>query len=477
LLGPDGILPIREGLADLTKQFPNAFEAIFRAPGLFWLNSSMGMIATLEWVGLAAAVALLMNFWPRLSLFICWLAFLSFVVTRNFFAATQPDQLMLEVALLCIPFAPAGYLPGLGLNAAPRRIAVFAIRFMLIRLMFEAGLAKFYYGADMWRDFTAMDVMYETAPFPTILGYLLHQLPHPFHVFEVLVTFMAEIPAPLLAVFGDRWGRWIAFWSWCALQMGIQVSCNFGWLNLAALGLGLVLLDDQMLLGLVRRLRLQRLRDYLTASVTKVPSLHAVKPWALWGLRVALVVQLTVALYFYLVAPTRIPPAIVPAAIHQPITLLFGGFRSANSYALFGNLPTTRYEVEFIGSNDGGETWRSYEYQYKVQRTDRICPFIAPWYPRFDAILQNAQVVTKDTVLYQLVAAQLLNRNPAVLALFRHDPFPERPAKMIRMPQYRYTFTDLTTLRATGNYWHKEADSDFAALVYVNARGEIVVDE
>jgi hypothetical protein len=321
-----------------------------------------------------------------------------------------------------------------------------------------------------------MYIMYETAPFPTIIGYLLHQLPHGFHAFEVLLTFMAEIPAPLLAVFGGRWGRWVAFWSWCALQAGIQVTCNFGWLNIAALALGLVLLDDQMLQGLVRRLRLRKLGDYLATRVPVV-AIRVAKPWALWGLRVALGMQFAVALFFYGAAPTRIPPESIPAVIYEPVTLLFGGFRSANSYALFGNLPTTRYEIEFIGSNDGGETWRSYEYRYKVQRTDRICPFIAPWYPRFEAILQNAQAVTNDTALYQLVAVQLLDRNPDVLALFQNDPFADRPARLIRMPKYRFAFTDIPTLRATGKFWHKEVDGDFAPIVYINDRHEIVMDE
>ena len=196
MMWPDGVLPIRAGLDEMLRQSAHPLEAFLRAPGLFWLHSGPAMIVLLEWLGLGAAIALMCNLRPRLALLICWVTFLSFVVTQGFFAATQPDQLMLEVALLCLPLAPAGNRPGLGALAAPRRIAVFAIRWMLIRLMFEAGLAKFVYGAAMWRDLTAMDVMYETAPFPTIIGYWFHQLPHGFHAGEVLITFLAEIPAP-----------------------------------------------------------------------------------------------------------------------------------------------------------------------------------------------------------------------------------------------------------------------------------------
>jgi len=52
-----------------------------------------------------------------------------------------------------------------------------------------------------------MDVMYETSPSPTILGYWAHQLPHAYHVFEIAFTFAAELVAPLLAVFAGRRGR------------------------------------------------------------------------------------------------------------------------------------------------------------------------------------------------------------------------------------------------------------------------------
>ena len=476
LVGPDGVAPLNAIMAAMRELYPQALEGFLRAPSLFWLSHSPGMITLLEWTGLAAAVGVVLNLWPRLTLFICWACFLSFVALGHFFSATQPDQLMLEVALLCIPLAPAGWRPGLGVKAAPRRIAVFALRWMFIRLMFEAGLAKFVFGAAMWRDLTAMDVMYETAPFPTIVGYLLHQLPHMFHGFEIAVTFVAEIPAPFLAVFGGRRGRWIAFWSWCALQGGIQITCNFAWLNVAAIALGLVLLDDQMLASLLRRLRLPKLGDALLVRVKSVSILPS-RPWAKWGLRVALGAQFALGLYFYVVSPVRLSPDRVPAFINEPVNLLFGNWRSMNSYALFGNLPAIRYDVEFMGSNDGGETWRSYEYFYKVQRVDLIPPFIAPWYPRFEAILQSTMISSTDPTLYQSVAAQLLRRSPVVMARFRSDPFPDRPPTMVRIPTYRYAMNDFATWRATGHYWRKEYAGEYTAMMYLNDRGEVNASE
>jgi len=160
--------------------------------------------------GLLAAVALVLNLWSRMALFICWLTLLSFARVWLVFSEPQVDWLMLEVALLSIPFAPAGFRPGLGARSPPATITLFMMRWLLFRVMFGPGLAKLIGGDPHWLNFTAMDVLYETAPCPTILGYLDHQLPHAWHVVEWGLTFVAEIAAPLLAVFGGRRGRWIA---------------------------------------------------------------------------------------------------------------------------------------------------------------------------------------------------------------------------------------------------------------------------
>lgn len=476
LLGPDGIVPVRHVFASLAAQYPNPVEAFLRAPSLFWLSTSEGMINGLQWTGLAAAVAVVLNLWPRMSLFACWLIFLSFANSGPFFSITAPDPLMLEMALLCIPLAPPGFRPGLGEQAAPRPIAWFSLRWMLLCIMVEAGLSKFVYGSPEWRNFTAMDYMYESAPFPTILAYWDHQLPHIQHVLEILLTFVAEAVAPVVMIFGRRGSRWFAFAVWAVFQLGIQLTNNFGWLNLASIALAVVLLDDQMLVGLARRVRLRRLGDFLAARVTAVSAL-VIGPWPRWGLRVALGVHLLLTVFFYVVAPARIPLESVPTVISRPVILLFAGFRSANNFPLFGTIQTTRHEVEFLGSNDGGETWRSYDSRYQAQRVDRMGPFIAPWYPRLDAVLARDLATKGDPAIHQAVASHLLRRDPDLLKIFRRDPFPDRPPTMIRMPIYRLRFTDAQTLRATGHYWHKDYVGEYAPVMFLNERGEIVSNE
>ena len=472
LIGPHGLTPLAKFFEQHRPLFSSGLEAFLRAPSLFWADSSAGMITVLAWGGLLAAVAVVLNLAPRLALFGCWLIFLSFVSTWGVFSGSQVDQLMLETGLLCLPFAPAGLRPGLGAASPPRPIAVFMMRWLLFRIMFESGLVKIITGDPHWRDFTAMDVMYETSPFPTILGYLDQQLPHAYHLGEIALTFAGEIVAPFLAVFGGRRGRWLALAVWVVFQAGIQLTNNFGWLNTAAIALGVVLLDDQMLAAATAKLRWRRGVELLAARVAP-SSGPAIAPWSRYGLRVALWAHFGLTLYFFGIL-FGLPANGFPGALAQPLVFLVKDFHCANPYTLYARVAPARFGVEFEGSNDGGQTWRTYDYRYQPQRPDRISPFIAPWYPRFEATLQIEASRKPPSSLYQLVAAHLLWRDAAVLGRFQRDPFRDRPPTLIRMTSYRFKFTDAATHRRTGNYWHKDYEDEFLPMMYLDPQGQLV---
>ncbi|MEO6876075.1 MAG: lipase maturation factor family protein [Opitutaceae bacterium] len=469
LVGPRGIAPLTEFFNQLHEKFPNFLEAFIRAPSLFWLSSSGGMVTLLAWAGLIAAVALVLNLWPRLALFGCWVIFVSFVTTWRVFSAAQLDRLMLETALLLIPFAPAGFRPGLGASSPPRPIAVLMVRWLLFRVMFESGLVKLTAGDPHWRNFTAMEVMYETSPFPTIFGYIDHSLPHAYHVFEIFLTFLAELVAPVVAVFGGRRGRWFAFWTWLAFQFGIQLTSNFGWLNTASIGLGFLLFDDQMLITAADRLGLRKLGAFLSARA--VASTRAISAFKLYTLRSVLWLHFYLTLFFFAKA-CGVMVDNLPYAITWPVHLLWE-FRSANGYYLYATFDPVRYQVEFEGSNDGGQTWRPYEFRYIPQQVDRISPFIAPWYARFEATVQIAGWNGKKSPLMPAVAAHLLARDPDVMRLFANDPFPNRPPTLIRMRGYRLTFTDSATQKRTARYWNREPAGTYLPMLYLDENGQV----
>jgi hypothetical protein len=467
LIGPHGLAPIADFCALAARVLPNVFVRVLRVPSLFLIRSDPMMISALEWCGLAAAIALVLNLWPRLALFACWAIFLSFVVVWQEFSTTLNDRLMLETALLCIPFAPAGFRPGLGSDSPPRPITVLMMRWLIIRIMLTSGLMKVLGGDPRWLNFTFMEKMYETSPAPTVLGYYVYHLPHAFHIGEVLFTFAAELLVPVLAILGGRRGRTIAVVTWTIFQLGIQLTGNFAWLNTAAIALGLLFLDDQMIVAGCRRLRLGAGAERLAAYARPAPALPGrrfIVLGALLWLHFALTIYCSIV---YLRGAT--PPG-PPDPHTQPVEFLFRDFRVANFYHLYATTSPARDDVEFAGSNDGGATWRPYPFRYKPQFEDRMSPFLAPRFGRFEATLQIVLDNRLGVSLIPDVAHELLQGNPDVIGLFARNPFPDVPPRIVRMIVYRYTYTDLKAHRATGRYWNKVYVGEFAQPVSAGRR-------
>ncbi len=468
ILGPSGLAPAKSLFRTLSSY--STVEAFFRAPTLLWVDASAGTITALTWIGLAAALALVLNLWPRLALSVCWLVFLSFVAAWGEYTPAQLDSLMLEVALLCIPYAPAGLRPGLGASSPPRPIMMFMMRWMLFRIMFGSGVVKIASDDPHWRDLTAMDVMYETSPSATAIGYWVHQLPHAYHLFEVAVTFAAEIIAPLAAVFCGPWGRWRALVVWVVFQLGILLSCNFGWLNVAAIGFGLLLLDDQMIAATASRWRWRRLGAVLATPAPGAVPAVAGGPWARYGLRAACGVHFAITVYYF-VLNAGVPESVVPEGVAATMKQI-ASFRSANGYYLYVNFHPAHFMVEFEGSNDRGKTWRSYRYRHLAQAVDEAPDFTAPWFPRYEnTVFMESGRAGKMSVI-PATAQKLLLRNPDVMALFDGDPFKDRPPNVIRMRRYRFTMTDISTLRRTGHYWKKEFAGDYLPAICLLENGQ-----
>lgn len=462
LIGPRGVMPLAGFFTEHRAAYPHGIEAFLRAPSLFWLSPSPAMAATLAWSGLVAAAALTLNLWPRAALLACWTCLLSFVTTWRGFTATQVDQLMLEAALVCLPLAPAGLRPGLGAGSPPAPAAVFLVRWMLFRVMLENGLIKILAGDPHWLDLSALDVLYETSPFPTLLGYFDHQLPHAWHAIEAVLTFAAEIVAPLAVLVGGARWRWFAFITWTVFQLGIQLTNNFGWLNTASIGLGLVLLDDRMITAALARLRI--------AAPPAGRTISNVTPrW----LAAAAAGHTVLTLYFAALG-CGLPTTGLPWAAARQLQTILADFHSANFYTLFGRMLPGRVTVEFEGSNDGGRTWRLYEYRFQPQREDQISPFLAPRYARFEATLQVEANRTAPSPLFAHVAARLLAGSPEVIAQFRNDPFPDQPPGLIRLPVYQMRFTDFATWRATGRFWQKELTAFHQPMLYRDRQGAII---
>src|SRR6202142_4429784 len=92
LIGPNGILPAQDYLADVAQQL--GLERYWYAPSLYWISSSSAMMMAVTWIGLIAAVIAFLNVWPRLSFFVCFICFLSFVGASSVFSGYQSDGML-----------------------------------------------------------------------------------------------------------------------------------------------------------------------------------------------------------------------------------------------------------------------------------------------------------------------------------------------------------------------------------------------
>src|SRR6266478_2851683 len=368
LIGPDGILPASEYLQAVAESVGHA--RYWYAPTLLWFSSSSEVLSGLCWVGIAAAILLVFNLWPRGMLAICFVCFLSFVSAAGEFSGYQSDGMLLEAGFIGLFFAPGGLRPGLAENRPPIRAGFFLLQWECFRIYFESGIAKLASGDPEWRHFTAMDEYYQNGPLPTWIGWYVQHLPHWFHAATAFGTLAVEL-ALVWMLFLPRRFRIICFFIVTPWQIGIILTANYTFLNYLVLTLGIFLLDDRFLAHVIARFVPHSWRARLsqsTQALVEAPDSQetsAPKWQQSWARHLAAVkLALTSVMFLWLFYSSTVllllmlwrdaPFPYAPVAALQP-------FRVADRYALFAVMTRGRYEIEFQGSNDG-ENWIAYPF-------------------------------------------------------------------------------------------------------------------
>ena len=488
LIGPEGILPANQYLALVRRSLPAA--RLWFAPTLLWFSTSNAMLMAICWVGLIASVAAFCNLWPRLSFFVCFVCYLSFVAAASEFANYQSDGMLLEAGFLTLFFSPRGILPGWGVESPPSRASLFLLQWEWFRIYFESGIVKLLSGDPEWRHFTAMDEYYQNGPLPTWIGWYIEHLPHRFHASTVAATLFMEIMVVFLLFFGRR-ARLICFFVVTPWEIGVILTANYTFLNYLVLALGFLQLDDRFLRRLVpvrfRRPAVQAEQAPESSSEAPIslfgnadagddPRVEYRKPshFAAFGLALS-TVMLTWVAYVTTVELIRMPfpEAPLPTA---PVRML-EPFRIANQYGLFAVMTRGRYEIEFQGSNDG-QTWTAYPFRYKPQPLNEPPRIYAPYQPRFDWNLWFASLGDwQQNPLVVYTEERLLTNSRHVLALFRGNPFVDTPPKMVRAVLWQYWFTSMQEKRETGNWWRRKLLGLYAPMLSRQPDGKIGVVE
>ena len=481
LIGPDGILPAGEYLEAIAREFGSS--RLWVAPTLIWLSSSNHMLVGICGAGMVASLLLVLNLWPRATLFICFVCFLSFVAAAQDFSGYQSDGMLLEAGFISLFFAPRGLRPGLGASTPPSRASLFLLQWEWFRIYFESGVVKLASGDPEWRHFTAMDDYYQNGPLPTWVGWYVQHLPHWFHAFTTGATLMLELGLVFMLFLPRRW-RIVCFFIVTLWQIPVILTANYTFLNYLVLLLGILLVDDRFILRFAPARWKEKLLSQ--AAVTPAPaaepatdeairpSRHKPNPIAAFKLSVASVILIWI---FYSTTAQMIlilfPHAPLPIS---PITAL-EPFRIANRYGLFAVMTRGRYEIEFQGSNDG-QNWIAYPFRYKPQALNEYPRIYAPYQPRFDWNLWFASLGSwRENLIVPYTEERLLAGAPDVLALFAGNPFPQAPPKEVRAMLWQYSFTSMAEKRATGMWWHRNLLGLYGPVIERQPDGKVVVIE
>jgi hypothetical protein len=251
LIGPTGILSAQRYLAEVTSGLGH-WQRIWYAPTLLWFSSGSWMLIVICCVGLLASLFLIINFWPRLMLALCFVGFLSFVAAAQDFSGYQSDGMLLEAGFISLFFAPAGLRPGLARSQPVSRASLFLLQWEWFRIYFQSGVVKLLSGDPEWRNFTAMDEYYQNGPLPTWIGWYAQHLPHWFHAGTVYATLAMELGLVWMLFLPRRW-RIVLFLIVTPWQIAVILTANYAFLNYLVLAMGILLLDDDFLISLSRR--------------------------------------------------------------------------------------------------------------------------------------------------------------------------------------------------------------------------------
>ena len=484
LIGPDGILPAADYLQAVASAYPDM--KFWFAPTLFWFGAGDPTLIAVCWLGIVASILVVLNVWPRASLLICFVCFLSFVCAAQDFSNYQSDGMLLEAGFIALFFAPAGFFPGLGRANPPSRISLFLLQWEWFRIYFESGVAKLASGDVAWRKFTAMDDYYQNGPLPTWIGWYVQQSPHWFHASAVVYTLATELVFVWM-LFLPRRFRILCFCIVTPFEISIILTANYTFLNYLVLLLGFLLLDDRLVEWIVAdgiRSRVEPITSwsFKTSAHSEVNGAKLNKrSQVTWRERLTLfrrsVVFVCLGFVFY-GATAQLIWMFAPAfPLPQSPLRALEPFRIANRYGLFAVMTHGRYEIEFQGSQDG-KTWIAYPFRYKPQDIHEAPGIYAPYQPRFDWNLWFASLGPwQDSRFVVWTEERLIKNNGAVLELFAKNPFPNSPPREVRSVIYQYWFTDLRTKRVNGNWWRRELLGEYAPALQRQPDGKIAIRE
>ncbi|ARQ67492.1 lipase maturation factor family protein [Streptomyces marincola] len=405
-----------------------------RAPGLFHLHYSDRALAAVAWSGAALSAAVAAGAADAVPLggsmalwAVLWVLYLSVVNAGQTWYAYGWESLLLEAGFLMIFLGND--------DIAPPTVTLYLVLWLVFRVELGAGLIK-WRGDPCWRDLTCLYHHHETQPMPGPLSWWFHHLPRPLHRAEAAANHVTQLIVPFGLFLPQPLATWAAL-AVIATQLWLVASGNFAWLNWLTLILALAAVDGA---SAARHLPLPAPPD----GQRDAPA---------WFAITVLAVAAAVAVLSYW-------PVRNLLSSRQRMNRAYNGAHLVNAYGAFGSVTRVRHEIVFEGTSDpdpGPDTrWHAYEFHGKPGDPRRLPRQFAPFHLRLDWQLWIAALSPHAPAPWlRPLVRRLREGDPAVLALLRANPFPERPPAHVRARVHRYRFTTPRERRETRAWWHR----------------------
>jgi hypothetical protein len=387
LVGEHGLAPYGAFFAVVHDRY--GARGYYLLPSLAWLHPTTGFLQLICALGIVVAIFAAFietdGLTNRISFAALWVLWLSVVNTGSDFMSFQWDVLLLEAGFLAIVYSPL------------------LVRWLLFRLMFLSGAVKLASQDPTWRNWTALDVHYQTQPIPNAIAWYMHNAPHWFARLSLGVMWATELAVPFL-IFAPRRVRRVAGMILIGFQLILIVTGNYAFFNFLTIALCIAVFDDD-------------------AGRWKQPVCLAM---------IAFIVPISL-----MEMAERLDINVPDGGIIQFVS----PFHVVNSYGLFAVMTTTRPEIIIEGTDDG-VTWKPYEFKYKAGDLSRRPPFVAPHQPRLDWQMWFAALGSAHSNRwFNRLMLRLLEGQPDVLGLLGRNPFPDHPPRAVRATLYEYRFT------------------------------------
>jgi hypothetical protein len=422
LLGERGLLPAPRFLARVS----------FRsAPSLFHVHYSDRFFRLVAGAGLTLSLCALAGLPERGPIWLSvvvwlgiWVSYLSIVNVGQTFYAFGWESMLLEAGFFAAFMGPA--------HSAPSALPIIALRWLLFRSEFGAGLIKLRHD-ECWRDLTCLHYHFETQPMPNGLSWYFHRQPRWAHRGGVLFSHFVQLIAP----FGLFMPQPIAASAgvlMIAHQGVLIVSGNYAWLNWLTVVLGLTAFSDAQLAAWF---------GLLAPDTAARPLAYDIVLYALAAITLLLSIQ----------------PALNLMRKDQAMNASYNSLHLVNAYGAFGSVTRERREIVLEGSADeAGEVWKEYGFKGKPGDPQRRPPQVAPYHLRLDWLIWFVPLrgFAQPERWLQRLLELLLAGDRAALRLLAHNPFPGAPPRQIRALLYQYRFTDARERAQSGAWWKRE---------------------